>query len=173
MSNQIQNELMHYGVLGQRWGQHRMAKYEQDAKIAKESAKENKEIGKYKADKANAKGNATKAEVIKTKYNDYAKKDLADANVLKRKAADEKVKNSFREDRARANDTRSTGAKFVTNLIGGPFANRTYGSVIAAGGTKNAARLVTALTSVGGPLAHVLVSSLYTEASVDKPTGKG
>lgn len=51
------DELYHYGVLGMKWG---IGKPD-EAQIARESAKEWKEIGAYKADKLAKKGKIEKA----------------------------------------------------------------------------------------------------------------
>ena len=79
----------------------------------------------------------------------------------KKMAKQNEKEKEFREMRTSVGKTRTAGAKIATNILAGPFANRTYNSVIAAGGTKNAARVVTGLTSLGGPLAHLVVSAMY------------
>lgn len=60
---------------------------------------------------------------------------------------------------------RSKGAALATNLLGGFFANRTYNSVIAAGGSKWAARGATFAAGIlGGPfgLQHIVISEAIT-----------
>lgn len=158
-------ELYHYGVPGMKWGRRKARGYEAGAKRARESAKEWREIGQHKAQKAMAKGakGQAKAQKILSKYNAKAEADIADAKSRERLLKAEQKKNKFREARGNAYKIRSIGAKLATNIWAGPFANRTYNSVIAAGGTKTGARVVTTLTAFGSPLAHLAVSALYTE----------
>lgn len=170
--DQVRDELMHYGVLGMKWGKSRVNSAVRKENNARESAKENYEIGRNKAKKLQAKGKDAKATAVQNRYKEAARKDLRDAEGLAQNVKQQKSMQKFREARADTNDSRSFGAKLATNLLGGPFANRTYGSVIAAGGTKTGARIVTGLTSVGGPLAHVVVSSLYTDSAAKKSTVK-
>lgn len=155
------DELYHYGVKGMKWGHRKAQKYEAKARTARESAKEWKEIGANKAAKLMAKGKTEKANKVKAKYDERARQDYADAKTLEAKAAEKKRGAEYQKKQAEVGKSRSRGAKLATNILAGPFANRTYNSVIAAGGTKTAARVVTGLTSMGGPLAHVVVASLY------------
>lgn len=89
-----------------------------------------------------------------------------------------KLDASRREDKFRAtrkdiSASRQTGHKLATNLIAGPFANRTYNSVLAAGGTRTAAMGVTIATGmIGGSLGHLVVSSMYTKSAGDGTLNK-
>jgi hypothetical protein len=143
-----------------KWGRRKAKQYENAAKTSRESAKEWQEIGKYKASKAKSQA---KADKIMNKYNKKATSDRRNAKEADRALKMEQKKNKFREARGNAYKARSKGAKLATNILGGPYANRTYNSVIAAGGSKTGARVVTGLTTIGGPLAHIAVSALYTE----------
>lgn len=155
-------ELRHYGVKGMRWGHRKAAKYEAKARTARESAKERKDIGAHKAAKLLAKGKTDKANKVKLKYKLKADQDLADAKSYERRAKEKNRGADYQKKQAEAGAKRSKGAKLATNLLAGPFANRTYNSVIAAGGSKNAARVITGVTGMmGGALGHVVVSSLY------------
>lgn len=158
----IERELYHYGIKGMRWGHRKAQKYEGKARTARESAKEWKEIGANKAAKLMAKGKTEKANKVKLKYQMKANQDIADAKSYERRAK-EKVRGAeYQKKQAEAGSKRSKGAKLATNLLAGPFANRTYNSVIAAGGSKNAARVMTGVATVlGGPIGHLAVSSLY------------
>ena len=170
--NNYNSELYHYGVPGMRWGK-RKAKYYQDkANEARESAKEWKEMGKYRAQKLVSKGKNEKAKKVRSKYNERARDDISDAREYDKKLKVEQTKNKFRQARGDLYKTRSTGAKLATNILGGAFANRTYNSVIAAGGTKAGARIATALASVGGPLGHIAVSAVFTNAAAKNDTIK-
>ena len=165
-------ELYHYGVKGMKWGHRKALKYEAKARTARESASEWKEIGKHKADKLLAKGKTAKANKVKMKYDLKARQDNADAKSYERRAAAKKVEANFQKAQAQASASRSRGAKLATNILAGPYANRTYNSVIAAGGTKTGARVVTGLVSAGGPLAHVVAAHLYTKAAGERKTYK-
>ena len=158
-------ELYHYGVKGMKWGHRKAIKLQGKARTARESAKEWKEIGEHKVAKYMKKGKTDKANALKNKYDSYAKADLEDARRYEAKAKVQQKKGNFSKARSDVSKSRSMGAKVATNILAGAFANRTYNSVIAAGGTKTAARVVTGLTAMGGPLAHVVVSSLYTSAA--------
>ena len=85
----------------------------------------------------------------------------------KRKAA----KQEFKKERKDISSVRSTGAKIATNILAGPFANRTYNSVIASGGSVTKARIVTAVASAGNVIGHLLVSSYYASKRADAVAG--
>lgn len=156
------DELYHYGVKGMKWGHRKAQKYASKARTARESAKEWKEIGANKAAKLMAKGKTAKADKVAFKYKLKADQDLADAKAYENAAKAKERGAKYQEKQAEAGASRSRGAKLATNLLAGPFANRTYNSVIAAGGSKNAARVITAVTGyTGGALGHLVVSSLY------------
>lgn len=168
------DELYHYGVKGMKWGHRKAQKFDNKAKIARESAKEWDEIGAHKAGKALAKGKTAKAEKIKMKYKLRADQDRADAAAYERKAEVKRNQAAFQKKQAEAGASRSRGAKLATNVLGGPFANRTYNSVIAAGGTRNQARAATAVTTILGAgtfgLGHVAAAAIInrTYGSKDK-----
>lgn len=167
------DELMHYGVKGMRWGHRKAQKYEAKARTARESAKEWKEIGANKANKLLAAGKTNKAAKVKSKYESYAKKDYADARKLDAKADRTKREAKFQKAQADVGASRSRGAKLATNIIAGPFANRTYNSVIAAGGSRVGAAAVTlAAGALGGPVGHMAVAHLYTKSAGDGNTRK-
>ena len=164
------NTLEHYGVKGMKWGHRKALKYEKKARLARESAKKWDEIGQNKAAKAKAKGNVAKVDKILAKYSQRAKNDRIDTNKYSEQANQKERESKFQGKQADAGRARTRGAKLATNILAGPFANRTYNSVMAAGGTKTGARVVTGLTALGGPLAHVVVAHLYTKSYGEKKT---
>lgn len=57
---------------------------------------------------------------------------------------------------------RTMGSKIAMNIWAGPFANRTYNSVRASGGSKGSAFAITTATAIlGGPIGHIAVAELY------------
>lgn len=81
-------ELMHYGVLGMKWGKRRAQTYSNKARSSRLSAKEWDEISKNKVAKQLKKGNQAKADKIKARYEKYRKQDLADAKRYEKKSKD-------------------------------------------------------------------------------------
>ena len=84
-----------------------------------------------------------------------------------------KVNSDFAKRREEINNKeRSRSARIVTNVLAGPYANRSYASVRAAGGSKNEARAITALTSIGAhtaaSVAYGLAGSIFKENTVAK-----
>lgn len=144
----VNGELYHYGVKGMKWGRRK-------AKAATADAEKYRNMAQRKADSLNAKGKTDKADLVKSKYEAKAQRAELKAKRLE-KGAD------FQKKQADVAASRSTGHKLATNLIAGPFANRTYNSVIAAGGSRRKAIAVTlAANALGGPLGHIAVASLY------------
>lgn len=161
------NTLYHYGVKGMKWGVRRSNKYVEKAKHARESANEWDDISSYQTAKLRAKGKTDKAAKREAYYKSAAAKDRADAAAYEAKAnkimAAEKGKDKFREARKEVSQSRQLGHKLATNVLAGAFANRTYNSVLAAGGSRVKAAGVTAATALlGGPIGHLAVSALYT-----------
>lgn len=165
-------ELYHYGVKGMKWGRRKAQAYTNKARTARESAKEWKEIGKYKSEKLMAAGKTKKAAKVEAKYKENARKDLNDAKAYETKAKTYEKKVKVNEAQVNISKSRTTGSKIAMNLWAGPFANRTYNAARSAGATKEGAFIVTTLTAFGGPLAHIAVAELYTNAAANGNTVK-
>lgn len=120
------NELMHYGVKGMKWGHRKAQQYSDRAKKARE------------------KGDDSLADRFEKK-----------SQYMTRRAA-------YNKKQADVNETRSIGSKLAMNLLAGPFANRTYNSIRASGGSRVIAAGATLAVGILGPmgLGHVLVSKL-------------
>lgn len=161
-------ELYHHGVKGMKWGV-RKKQYNKDFNKASKYSRRHP-ISQYISKTARAESDKRWDRAIAS-----AGKSNETARAYKNAKAEYKQtrkqgKSEFKTFRKIVSSSRSTGAKLATNVLAGPFANRTYNSVIAAGGSRTGARVVTALTSYGGPLAHLAVSALYTSAAGDKKT---
>lgn len=167
------DNLAHYGVKGMKWGKRKAKLLTDKAKVARDSAKEWDEIGKHKSDKLRAEGKTQKADKVAAKYKSFAERDRFDARIYEKKAAVKQREAAFQGKQAEVGKSRSFGSKLATNILAGPFANRTYNSVRAAGGTKVGAAVVTGLVSVTGPLGHVVAAHLYTKAAGERKTNNG
>ena len=190
------DELYHYGVLGMKWGKRKAQQYNDKANYINKTAGARvaykKEAGKLiNLRDANK---LTRAAHLQSKAKDLAsskKVTLRESNKNAR-IAEKKVRNDlksynkktrearkvtaneFKIKREKISDSRSFGSKAGAFLMSGLFANKTYNSVLAAGGSKNKARAVTFATGwLTGPIGHLAVSSIYkNQASKAKKTKK-
>ena len=172
------DELYHYGVKGMRWG-HRKARPESELRTARSNLKNARKtynksyndaysysqrhlISQYTNSKRRSESDARwdKANRDADAYNKASKEY---------KQVKSQKKAEFASARKDVSTSRSTGAKLATNLLAGAFANRTYNSVIASGGTKNKARAVTAASSIlAGPVGNVAVAALISRRNMEK-----
>ena len=131
-----QDELMHYGVLGMKWGQHRAAQRGETYTYRSHSTKKwekRADRAQSKADfetnaRKSASGKASQANLDKSKA--YSDKMQAVAN-----SAKEKAKNSAAHDKEMQKfaDGMSTGKAIAGALIFGPAGMKAYGSLKSSG----------------------------------------
>ena len=152
------DELYHYGVPSMRCGHRKARKYVTKASTSRRSANEYDEKSKMAAQKGE-KDNARM-------FSNYANRARQDAEKYAKKAKEQSAKIQKREDfykkRIDVNNSRSTGEKIAMNIVAGPFANRTYNSMVANGSTEITAAYATIVTNIlAGPIGHIMVSGLY------------
>lgn len=160
------DELYHYGVPGMKWGHRKSIQYASKAKATMQKAKELEGIGSNKASKLMAEGKKRKADSIQAKYKSKAQMNREKAERYEQKSVEKQRESNFQGAQAKVSASRNKGAKVATSILAGPFSNRTYNSVIAAGGSRWRARAVTfGTTLLGGPVGHLAVSHLFNKAS--------
>ena len=113
---------------------------------------------------------ATKFEAKASRLRKRGRMD--DAKVYETKAKEVRAEGrraeKFNVDYKTHRSSRSTGAKVATFLLAGPFANRTYSAVRAAGGSRAKAMGVTAAATIlGGPLGHLVASGIVKSDVID------
>lgn len=137
--SQQDNELMHYGVLGMKWGHRKAVKYENKARIARQSAKEWKEIGANKASKLTAKGKIEKAKKVEAKYAKYANEDISDAQKYKTKSKEltnKHTKLAGGKETYERVTSQKTGKLFVKSMLYGTYGALKYEQARTRGESK-------------------------------------
>ena len=189
-------ELYHHGIKGQKWGRRRFQNpdgslkpagkkryYDADGNLNEKGIEKYARKGYAEDSKRKSHGLSKVFDTVTDGHSNYAaamygasskaeNKKKAE-QYLKNKAKQDQKKENFRERRAEISSSRQLGHKLATNILAGPFANRTYNSVLAAGGTRAGAMAVTVVSNaLGGPMGHLAVSALYTNAASKGKTAK-
>ena len=123
-----EDELYHYGVLGMKWGQHRVRRNEEKAKLSRQSAKEWDEMARY----AKQRGETSKAE----KYKRNAYEDRADSTKYANKARQIKTKHEKLAGGKAAYDytkKQSTGKALVKSYLFGTYGAMKYNEARSKG----------------------------------------
>ena len=139
-----EDELYHYGVLGMKWGQHRVRKINAKAELSRESAKEWDEMARY----AKQRGNMKKAE----KYKRYASEDRADSTKYENKARQIQAKHEKLAGGKRAyNYTKkqSIGKALVKSHLFGTYGAMKYNEARSKGATRGRAAIDGVLYGMG------------------------
>lgn len=158
------NELTHWGIKGQKWGIRRFQ--------TKDGSLTNAGRKRYADDDGSNNNSQKKVTIAKSRKNAKAaaKESIRNDKAHNKQIEDKRnaKKQAFKDARSDINKSRTTGAKVGTVLLAGPFANRTYASVLAAGGSRNQAIAATAAaTMLGGPVGHLAVSAMITSGVVN------
>ena len=139
-----EDELYHYGVIGMTWGQHRVRKNEEKAKLSRESAKEWDEMARY----AKQRGLTTKAE----KYKRYASEDRADSTKYANKARKIQAKHEKLAGGKRAYNytkNQSTGKALAKSYLFGTYGAMKYNEARSKGATRGRAAVNGILYNIG------------------------
>ena len=146
---QRNDELMHYGVLGMKWGQRRARKNYEKAKVARESAREWDQISRHKSSKGNAKGSARATK--------NAAQDRADAKKYEAKAKRIEQKHIGRAGGKKAYDytkNQSTGKAIVKSSLMGTYGTTKYNKARSEGSGRAGAALKGVLYETGNRLTY-------------------
>ena len=139
-----EDELYHYGVLGMKWGQHRVRRNEEKAKLSRQSAKEWDEMARY----AKKRGQTSKAE----KYTRYASEDRADSTKYANKARQIKAKHEKLAGGKAAYEytkKQSTGKALVKSYLFGTYGAMKYNEARSKGVTRGRAAVDGVLYGMG------------------------
>ena len=148
-----EDELYHYGVLGMKWGQHRVRKNQEKAKRSRESAKEWDEMARY----AEQRGKTNKAE----KYKRYASEDRADSTKYANKAQKIQAKHEKLAGGKEAyNYTKkqSIGKALAKSYLFGTYGAMKYNEARSKGVTRGRAAIAVILGGMGNEATSGILS---------------
>ena len=148
-----EDELYHYGVLGMKWGQHRVRRNEEKAKLSRQSAKEWDEMARY----AKQRGQTSKAE----KYKRYASEDRADSTKYANKARQIQAKHEkLAGGKAAYNYTKnqSTGKALIKSYLFGTYGTMKYNEARSKGATRGRAAVDGVLYGIGNAATSGILS---------------
>lgn len=131
------DELMHYGVIGMKWG-HRRTGY----------------------DTASSTNRRIKKDPSKSRQTVKAENKALRAEVMKQKDAFNKKVNSY-------NAKRTKGHKFATYMLGSAFGNNVYAAARLNGKSKGQAIAITALSGIGGPISNIYTYEHYRQKAIN------
>ena len=148
-----EDELYHYGVLGMKWGQHRVRRNEEKAKLSRQSAKEWDEMARY----AKQRGQTSKAE----KYTRNAYEDRADSTKYANKARQIKAKHEKLAGGKAAYEytkKQSTGKALVKSYLFGTYGAMKYNEARSKGVTRGRAAVDGVLYGIGNSATSGILS---------------
>ena len=148
-----EDELYHYGVLGMKWGQHRVRRNEEKAKLSRQSAKEWDEMARY----AKKRGQTSKVE----KYTRYASEDRADSTKYANKARQIKAKHEKLAGGKAAYEytkKQSTGKALVKSYLFGTYGAMKYNEARSKGVTRGRAAVDGVLYGIGNSATSGILS---------------
>ena len=148
-----EDELYHYGVLGMKWGQHRVRRNEEKAKLSRKSAKEWDEMARY----AKRRGETSKAE----KYARNAYEDRADSTKYANKARQIQAKHEkLAGGKAAYNYTKkqSIGQALVKSYLFGTYGAMKYNEARSKGVARGRAAVDGILYGIGNKATSGILS---------------
>ena len=161
------NYLMHYGVIGMRWGVRRAGRLSRKAGRMRTSAKELQDIADYKMSKGKTKAaNKAYAKVAK-------EREQADALAAKSREIQKKHEDRSGGKAAYSYNARQSSGKIVAkSLVLGTYGALRYNEVRAKGGTRGEAAIAGILTGTANRATGGVVGIVEPRLRQDKYKNK-